>query len=53
MVTDDALRSLTISQRLLGTEGPIFCHARIDPRENVWPLVPPNSSNMNMMECKP
>jgi len=40
-------------ERLLGTNGPIFCHARIDPRENVWPLVPPNSSNMNMMECKP
>jgi acetolactate synthase-1/2/3 large subunit len=40
-------------ERLLGTDGPIFCHARIDPRENVWPLVPPNSSNMNMMERKP
>ncbi len=37
-------------QRLLGTEGPILCHVRIDPRENVWPLVPPNSSNVQMME---
>lgn len=36
--------------RLLGTDGPILCHARIDPRENVWPLVPPNSSNVQMME---
>ena len=36
--------------RLLGTPGPILCHVRIDPRANVWPLVPPNSSNMNMME---
>ena len=36
--------------RLLGTNGPILCHARIDPRENVWPLVPPNSSNAQMME---
>ncbi|WP_129793068.1 acetolactate synthase 2 catalytic subunit [Sphingosinicella sp. CPCC 101087] len=39
--------------RLLATEGPILCHVRIDPRENVWPLVPPNSSNMQMMEKKP
>jgi acetolactate synthase-1/2/3 large subunit len=36
--------------RLLATEGPILCHARIDPRENVWPLVPPNKSNIEMME---
>ena len=41
---DDAIR------RLLGTEGPILCHVRIDPRENVWPLVPPNSSNVQMLE---
>jgi acetolactate synthase-1/2/3 large subunit len=37
-------------ERLLGTSGPILCHVRIDPRENVWPLVPPNSSNVQMME---
>ena len=37
-------------QRLLGTDGPILCHVRIDPRENVWPLVPPNSSNVQMLE---
>jgi acetolactate synthase-1/2/3 large subunit len=37
-------------RRLLETPGPILCHARIDPRENVWPLVPPNSSNVQMME---
>jgi acetolactate synthase-1/2/3 large subunit len=36
--------------RLLGTDGPILCHVRIDPRENVWPLVPPNSSNVQMLE---
>jgi acetolactate synthase I/II/III large subunit len=36
--------------RLLATEGPILCHVRIDPRANVWPLVPPNSSNVQMME---
>jgi acetolactate synthase-1/2/3 large subunit len=37
-------------RRLLATPGPILCHVRIDPRENVWPLVPPNSSNVQMME---
>ena len=36
--------------RLLGTKGPILCHVRINPRENVWPLVPPNSSNVQMLE---
>jgi len=37
-------------RRLLNTDGPILCHVRIDPRENVWPLVPPNSSNVQMLE---
>jgi acetolactate synthase-1/2/3 large subunit len=37
-------------KRLLKTNGPILCHVRIDPRENVWPLVPPNSSNVQMLE---
>jgi acetolactate synthase-1/2/3 large subunit len=41
---DDAIH------RLLNTDGPILCHVRIDPRENVWPLVPPNSSNVQMLE---
>ncbi|HEY1607546.1 MAG TPA: acetolactate synthase 2 catalytic subunit [Allosphingosinicella sp.] len=36
--------------RLLRTPGPILCHARIDPRENVWPLVPPNKANVEMLE---
>jgi acetolactate synthase-1/2/3 large subunit len=36
--------------RLLATDGPILCHVRIDPRANVWPLVPPNSSNLQMMD---
>ena len=39
--------------RLLATDGPVLCHARIDPRENVWPLVPPNKANIEMMEGKP
>ena len=38
--------------RLLGTKGAILCHVRIDPRDNVWPLVPPNQANTQMMERK-
>jgi acetolactate synthase-1/2/3 large subunit len=37
-------------ERLINTKGPILCHVRIDPSENVWPLVPPGSSNSDMME---
>jgi acetolactate synthase I/II/III large subunit len=36
--------------RLLRTTGPILAHVRTDPRENVWPLVPPNSPNIHMLE---
>ncbi len=36
--------------RLLNTDAPILMHVRIDPRENVWPLVPPGKSNAEMME---
>ncbi|HMB56570.1 MAG TPA: acetolactate synthase 2 catalytic subunit [Arenimonas sp.] len=37
--------------RLLGDEGPLLCHVKIDPRANVWPLVPPGKSNAEMMGC--
>lgn len=37
-------------ERLLATEGPVLCHVRIDPRANVWPLVPPGKSNAEMLE---
>ena len=37
-------------ERLLAAEGPILAHVIIDPRENVWPLVPPGKSNAEMME---
>lgn len=37
--------------RLLNATGPILAHVRIDPRENVWPLVPPGASNSDMMEA--
>jgi acetolactate synthase I/II/III large subunit len=36
-------------RRLLEQPGPLFCHVPIDPRANVWPLVPPLQSNTNMM----
>lgn len=37
--------------RLLKTRGPILAHVRIDPADNVWPLVPPGKSNSDMMEA--
>ena len=36
--------------RLLGAAGPCLMHVVIDPRENVWPLVPPGAANHDMME---
>jgi acetolactate synthase-1/2/3 large subunit len=36
--------------RLLSTNGPVLMHVKIDPGENVWPLVPPGRSNADMME---
>lgn len=38
-------------ERILKEEGPMLVHAVIDPRENVWPLVPPGKSNEQMMEA--
>ncbi len=34
---------------LLGPDGPALLHVKIDPEENVWPLVPPGSANHQMM----
>ncbi len=34
---------------LLNTSGPFLLHVRIDPDENVWPLVPPGAANHNML----
>ncbi|WP_370177632.1 acetolactate synthase 2 catalytic subunit [Alteriqipengyuania sp.] len=36
--------------RLIEARGPILAHVRIDPEENVWPLVPPGKNNAEMME---
>ena len=35
---------------LLDEPGPSLLHVRIDPRANVWPLVPPGRNNADMME---
>jgi acetolactate synthase I/II/III large subunit len=32
------------------TQGPLLVHVKIDPLENVWPLVPPGASNSEMLE---
>jgi len=37
-------------ERILNAKGSILAHVRIDPKENVWPLVPPGKSNADMME---
>ena len=53
------IEAFTISQRdevpaalarLLATEGPVLLHVKIDPKENVWPLVPPGKSNNDMIQ---
>ncbi|QQQ20155.1 acetolactate synthase 2 catalytic subunit [Brevundimonas vitis] len=35
--------------RLLAAPGPCLAHVLIDPKENVWPLVPPGKNNAEMM----
>ena len=35
---------------LLATDGPALAHVPIDPESNVWPLVPPGSSNATMLD---
>ena len=37
---------------LLAAAGPYLLHVRIDPQANVWPLVPPNSANHQLIEEK-
>ena len=36
---------------LINTKGALFVHTLIDPKENVWPLVPPGKNNSQMMEA--
>ncbi|MFT7008086.1 MAG: acetolactate synthase-1/2/3 large subunit [Colwellia sp.] len=37
-------------KEMLDHEGAYFLQVKIDAQENVWPLVPPNSANNEMME---
>jgi len=39
-------------QWLLGSTGSALLHVKIDPMENVWPLVPPGEANHKMMKAK-
>jgi acetolactate synthase-1/2/3 large subunit len=38
---------------LLATPGPGLLHVKIDARANVWPLVPPNTANSQMLDSNP
>ena len=38
---------------LLHSDGPALAHVLIDPKANVWPLVPPGKSNAHMMDGDP
>jgi acetolactate synthase-1/2/3 large subunit len=40
-------------EQLLDHPGPCLMHVPIDPRANVWPLVPPGKTNDCMMEKTP
>lgn len=40
-------------ERLLAATGPCLAHVIIDPRSNVWPLVPPGKSNSDMIHGVP
>ena len=37
-------------QQLLDTPGPALLHVAIDQAANVWPLVPPNHNNAQMLD---
>ena len=37
-------------QALLDAKGPALLHVAIDTAANVWPLVPPNRSNSEMLD---
>ena len=60
VATAFGVQARTIAQRaevkdalkwLLETDGSAMLHVLIDPRENVWPLVPPGRANHEMMRA--
>lgn len=40
-------------EEMLGVEGAYLLHVEIDPKENVWPLVPPGAANDQLLEDRP
>lgn len=48
---DSAAKVEDALQALLATEGPALLHVAIDQAANVWPLVPPNRNNTEMMDA--
>ena len=40
-------------QALLDAKGPALLHVAIDTAANVWPLVPPNRNNAEMLDSSP
>ncbi|WP_141734191.1 acetolactate synthase 2 catalytic subunit [Oligoflexus tunisiensis] len=50
MTIQDRLDEMPGIDYLINHPGPCLLHVRIDPQENVWPLVPPGKSNIQMME---
>ena len=47
---DSAAGVDTALRALLAAEGPALLHVAIDTAANVWPLVPPNHNNAQMMD---
>jgi len=37
-------------EEMLDHDGPYLLQVKIDAKDNVWPLVPPNTANDQMME---
>lgn len=37
-------------EKIQNEPGPMLVHVMIDPRQNVWPLVPPGRANSEMLE---
>jgi len=40
-----------VLSEFLAIDGPAFLHVAIDQKANVWPLVPPNKSNTEMLDA--
>lgn len=52
-VIDKAEQVTGALQRLLQHDGPYLLHVRLNHKDNVWPIVPPNTANDKMWEQRP